>query len=311
MADELTIVIVTWNTREITRLCLESIHKADPNHLWKVVVVDNASEDHTPEMIRNEFPWVYLVVNERNMGFGRANNLALRQVKTRYALLLNSDTILPRETVPLFLRFMDDHPRVGLAGGQLIYPDGRLQNSIVSFPTLLTELTNKSILQVLFPKKYPGKRHHIDQPLEVDSVIGASMMIRVDAAASVGFFDEDYFFFLEETDLCFRLKRQNWKSFFLPGPKIIHYQGSSVRQVKPQARVEYQRSLILFFKKNYGSVPARIIRYYGYFKAWVGLIAAFPGRVSKTNHHLSWQKYKYLLSWYHRGCPNDMGLSPR
>lgn len=309
VASNLTIIIVTWNTREMTSSCLSSIENADPGHTWKVVVVDNASGDHTCEMVKESFPWVHLVENERNLGFGRANNLALRRVKTKYALLMNSDTVLHKETVPEFLHFMEDHPEAGVAGGQLIYPDGRLQNSIVSFPTLLTELTNKSILQMIFPRRYPSKRLQISESLKVDSIIGAAMMVRVDALRTVGFFDEDYFFFLEETDLCLRLKKQGWKVFFIPNAKIVHYQGSSVRLVKPRARVEYQRSLILFFKKNYGPCHANIIKYYGYFKAWVGLIGALFGKIVEGEKYTTWRKYTYLLSWYHQGCPDNMGLS--
>lgn len=311
MPADLTIIIVTWNTREMTRACLASIEEVDPHHTWTVVVVDNASEDDTPEMIREVFPWVRLIVNEKNMGFGCANNLALKDVKSEYALLLNSDTLLLKETAPEFFKFMAAHPDAGLAGGQLIYPDGRLQNSIVFFPTLLTELTNKSLLQMVFPEKYPGKRQRFARPVEVDSVIGAAMMMRMEAAKSVGLFDEDYFFFLEETDLCFRLKRQGWKVFFLPHVRIIHFQGSSIRQVKPRARVEYQRSLIRYFKKNHGAGSANIIKYYGYLKAWAGLIGALPERIVRRSPTLSWDKYTYLLSWYHKGCPDGMGLQPQ
>ena len=310
MPGDLTVIIVTWNTRELTRACLASIEVADPNHVWKVCVVDNASSDGTPDMIRDLFPWVYLKRNTRNMGFGKANNLVLRETDTEYALLLNSDTLVPEESVPKFLRFMDAHPDVGLAGGQLMYPNGRLQNSIVFFPTLLTELTNKSLLQILFPKRFPGKRQRYSAPVEVDSVIGAAMMVRTEAVKSIDFFDEGYFFFLEETDLSFRLKRGGWKIFFLPQARIIHLQGRSVRQVKPQARVEYQRSLIRYFEVNHGPAASRIIRWQGYLKAWFGLLGALPERFMAPASCPSWDKYRYLLSWYHKGCPPHMGLDP-
>ncbi len=310
MPVDLTIVIVTWNTREMIRNCLASIEKADPDHTWDVIVVDNASEDQTPAMIRERFPWVRLKVNKTNLGFGRANNLVLKEVASPYVLCLNSDTLLLKETIPAFLKYMQANPKVGLAGGQLIYPDGRLQNAIAFFPTLLTELTNKSLLQALFPKKFPGKYHPPTLPTEVDSVIGAAMMIRMEALKSVHYFDEGYFFFLEETDLCFRLKAAGWKIVFLPHVQIVHFQGSSVRQVKPQARVEYQRSLIRYFGKNHGPVSAKIIRKYGYLKSWVGLLGALLGRLLKHGQTPAWEKYTYLLAWYHKGCPDDMGLQP-
>lgn len=308
---DLTIIIVTWNTWEMTRICLESIQKADPDHIWDTVVVDNASQDGTPEVIRSLFPWVTLVVNEENLGFGRANNLVLKQVTSEYVLLLNSDTTLSEEAVYALLDFMDAHPKAGVVGGQLIYPDGRLQNSIVPFPTLVTEFTNKSLLQILFPRKYPGKRHELTTSIEVDSVIGAAMMLRVEAVRSVGFFDEEYFFFLEETDLCFRLRKRGWKIYFVPEARIVHYQGSSVKKVRPQARVEYQRSLTLFFEKNYGERKAKILKYLGYLKAWINLMGALPSRIFRPSDASRWNKYKYLLSWYHRGCPADMGLFPK
>lgn len=305
----LTIIIVTWNTRELTRACLASLRDADPARDWDIIVVDNASMDGTPDMIRTEFPWVRLMVNQENLGFGRANNIALREVETEYAFLLNSDAELTRDAATKLLQFMEHHPDVGVTGGQLIFPDGRLQNAIVSFPSLVTELTNKSLLQVLFPRRYPGKRQRYAAPLEVDSVIGAAMMLRMDAARSVGFFDEDYFFFLEETDLCFRLRRRGWKVFFLPEARIVHHQGSSVGRVKARARVEYQRSLHLFFEKNYGPAKTKIIKAHGYIKAWVNLLGALPQRVFRPSRSPRWERYRYLLAWYHRGCPEAMGLS--
>jgi len=308
---DLSIIIVAWNTREMTRRCLESIQGADPEHGWDVIVVDNASQDGTPSMVRSLFPWVRLIVNKENLGFGRANNLVLRDVTTEFALLLNSDASLTKEAVSRFLRFMRSHPEVGVAGGQLVYPDGRLQNSIVSFPSLLTEMTNKSLLQILFPKRYPSKRLNFKGPMEVDSVIGAAMMLRMDAVRSVGYFDEDYFFFLEETDLCFRLRKRGWKIFFLPDVRIVHAQGSSVKQVRARARVEYQRSLHLFFEKNYGRGKARVVKGYGYLKAWADLLGALPSRLLNPSNAPRWEKYKHLLTWYHRGCPADMGLAPK
>jgi len=310
MAGDLTIIIVTWNTRNLTRGCLASMEKVDPRHAWKVVVVDNASTDGTPEMVREAFPWVRLRCNDRNLGFGRAHNLILRETNSEFVLLLNSDILLLDGSVPELLKFMKTHPDVGLAGGQLIYPDGRLQNSIAFFPTLLTELTNKSLMQILFPKRFPGKRQRFTSPVEVDSVIGAAMMLRTEALRSVGYFDEGYFFFLEETDLCLRLKRQGWKVYFLPHVKIVHLQGRSVRQVKPRARVEYQRSLVRFFEKTYGPAAGWMIRWYGYFKAWAGLLGALPERLISPRACPSWVKYRYLLTWYHRGCPKHMGLNP-
>jgi len=307
----LTIIIVTWNTREMTRVCLQSIQRVDPDQAWDIVVVDNASRDGTAEMVRVEFPRVRLIVNRENLGFGRANNLALRRVDTDYALLLNSDAELTANAVNECLRFMEVHPDVAVAGGQLIYPDGRLQNSIAPFPSLLTELTNKSLLQMLFPRKFPGKRLRIEGPLEVDSVIGAAMILRVAAVSSVGFFDEDYFFFLEETDLCFRLRQNGWKVFFLPHARFIHHQGRSVAQAKARARVEYQRSLILFFEKNYGPARAKVVKVHGYLKAWINLLGALPARLFRSSRAHRWKRYRYLLAWYHKGCPADMGLSSR
>ncbi len=308
MVVDLTIIIVTWNTRELTRTCLASIREADPLHNWRVVVVDNASRDGTSTMIREEYPWVHLRVNEKNIGFARANNLILREVTTQYVLFLNSDTLLSKEAVPGFLEFMASHQEVGLTGCQLVYPDGRLQNSIVFFPSLLTELTNKSLLQRIAPGRFPGKRQSFTYPLEVDSVIGAAMMGRMEALRSVDFFDEQYFLFLEETDLCFRLKQKGWRVIFLPHVKVVHLQGQSVSQVKPQARVEYQRSLIRYFEKNHGPHRASIIRRYGYLKSWIGLVGALPGRILGSGNRSSWEKYRYLLSWYQRGCPDHMGL---
>ena len=248
----LTIVIINWNTKEDLLSCLSSIWEELGGVEKEVFVVDNGSKDGSAEAVRKEHPLTKVLENETNLGFAKAVNLALRQMKGRYALLLNPDTRLKKESTERLISFMDDHPMVGVAGAQLLNPDGSKQNSIANFPTLATELLNKSLLRWFFPEKFPGKERDYAEPIEVDSVIGACMMVRQETLKQVGLLDEDYFLFLEETDWCYRIREAGWKIYHVPQAEIIHFQGKSAGAEKGKARLEYYRSRYHFFRKNRG-----------------------------------------------------------
>ena len=177
----LTIVIINWNTKEDLIGCLSSIKDGLGSPLFEVFVIDNGSKDGTSAGVREKHPWVELLENEKNLGFAKAANIALRRMKGRYVLLLNPDTRVRERAIETLFSFMEAHPEVGVAGAQLLNADGSKQNSIANFPSLATELLNKSLLRWLFPKRFPGKGRDYPEPIEVDSVIGACMMVRRDA----------------------------------------------------------------------------------------------------------------------------------
>jgi GT2 family glycosyltransferase len=245
---DISIVIVNWNTQNLLRNCLKSINDTVRDVTFEIIVVDNASDDGSVPMLREEFPGVTLIKNSENRGFGAANNQAFAIMNGTYALLLNTDIVLTDNAIYELFSFMETHPGAAMACGQLLNRDGSKQNSIANFPTLLTLMTNISLLEYLFPKKFPSKRYKHTEPIEIESAIGACLIVRKTAMDEVGIFDERYFFFFEETDWAYRMHSAGWKIYHIPSAMIYHLQGQSIgRNVR--SRIEYYRSRYHFFKK--------------------------------------------------------------
>jgi GT2 family glycosyltransferase len=309
---DLSLVIVNWNTREYLLRCLGSIFKMGQRMDWEVIVIDNGSQDGRGMEVKKAFPFVHLVENEKNLGFAKAVNQGLRKASGKYILLLNPDTEVRDGAIKQLLTFMDSHLNTGVAGAQLLNSDGSKQNSIANFPSLTTELLNKSLLRWLSPKKFPGKERSYSVPVEVDSVIGACMMVREDAIKQVGLLDEEYFLFLEETDWCYQMKRAGWKTYHVPQADVFHFQGKSAEKEKKRARVEYFRSRYHFFKKNRGDMQWFMLLgglmikliFELFFAGVINLFTFFSIR--------NWRKklsiYTYLMWWHLRLCPEGMGL---
>ena len=309
---DISFIIVNWNTRDILINCLNSIYKTVGDIDYEICVVDNNSTDGSQEAIKKHFPEVNLIENKTNTGFAYANNQAIKIMQGRFALLLNSDAILQEGAVRNLLSFMDDFPGAGIAGAQLLNDNGSKQNSIDNFPSLETEVFNKSILRFFFPSKYPGKSRSYQSPIEVDSVIGACMMVREEAMGEVGIFDEDYFIFLEETDWCFRMHKNGWKVYHVPDARVIHLSGHSKRKSPWESQIEYYKSLYMFFRKNRGVVPYIALRILKPFKILINLILNVFGNLitlfqnEKLRNRLL--KYHKLLIWHLLLCPESMGI---
>lgn len=308
----LSIIIVNWNTKDDLLNCMESLFQKREEHSWEILVVDNGSIDGSEEAVRAEFPEAILIHNSLNLGYARANNQALKLSRGRYFLLLNPDTRLKQGSIETLMAFMDSYPTASVAGVQLLNSDGSKQNSIANFPSMATELLNKSLLRWFFPKTFPGKGRDYRDPVEVDSVIGACMMVRRAAMEQVGLLDEDYFLFLEETDWCYRMKKAGWKVYHVPQAEVYHFQGKSAEKDKKRAKVEYYHSRYQFFKKNRG------------FRQWfvllIGLliklgfeflsmvIACILTGFAVKKWRIKLATYAYLLWWHLKGCPEGMGL---
>jgi len=253
---EISFIIVNWNTKDLLRGCLDSIAKTAGSLLHEIIVVDNASSDGSADMLTREYPSVRLIANSENRGFGAANNQGFAVMKGKYALLINTDAVLTEGAAGKLWSFAEANPRAAIVCGQLLNADGSKQNSVAAFPTLLTLASNTSLLEYFFPGKYPSKRYDHQGPLEVDSAIGACMMIRKKALDEVSFFDERYFFFFEETDLAFAMKRAGWKVYQVPDALIYHLQGQSIGH-NTQSRIEFYRSRYQFLRKWHGSAYYR------------------------------------------------------
>jgi GT2 family glycosyltransferase len=302
---DLTIIIVNWNTRGLLRKCLNSIQTTVRDLSYEIIVVDNASTDGSAAMLRESFPQVRLIENLQNRGFGAANNQALGLMAGRYALLLNSDAALRENAVSELFDCMENHPRAAMACGQLLNSDGSRQNSIAAFPSLLTLMTNVPLLEYLFPRRFPSKRYGHAGPVEVDSAIGACIMVRREAMDAVGLFDERYHFFFEETDWAYRMRQAGWKILHVPGAFIDHLQGQSIGRNLP-SRIAFYRSRYQYFRKWRSrpyymavcvAVPLRLTL--DWLLASVGVLLTL-GLMRELRD--KWMVYGGLLAWHLRGC---------
>ena len=310
--SDLSIIIVNWNTKKYLLDGTGLIFQKGPFDRWEVIIVDNGSQDGSGVEVKRTFPDVHLIQNDRNLGFAKAVNQGLQKASGKYVLLLNPDTQVKNGSIEQLVLFMEGCSDAGVAGAQLLNADGSKQNSIANFPSLATELLNKSLLRWLCPKKFLGKERDYSEPVEVDSVIGACMMVRREAVDQIGFMDEDYFLFLEETDWCYRMKRAGWKVYHVPQAKVYHFQGKSAEKEKERAKVEYFRSRYYFFKKNRG--------HFQWFVLLIGLLMRLGfellGMVLASLVTLfmikRWRRklsiYAYLLWWHIRFCPEGIGL---
>jgi hypothetical protein len=308
----LSVIIVNWNTKDLLCQCIDSLTLTLKKINAEVFVVDNGSTDGSVGAVREKFPGVRLIENPVNLGFAKANNQALSDSRGIYVLLLNPDTQVKDEAIPRMLSFMNAHPKAGLVGGQLLNADGSKQNSIANFPSLATELFNKSLLRWLFPEKFPGKETYYAAPVEVDSVIGACMLARRETAEQVGLLDEGYFLFLEETDWCYRMKKAGWKIYHIPQAEILHFQGKSAEAEKGKARIEYYRSRYHYFRKNRGVFQSSVLSIGLIIKLSVELVFATIACVVTLFMVKNWRAklstYLYLMWWHLRLCPQGMGL---
>jgi GT2 family glycosyltransferase len=310
---DLTVIIVSYNTRDLLLQCLSAVLAGVGSLTVDVVVVDNASEDGSADAVAQRFPQVRLIRNPDNRGFAAACNQGLAEAQGRYLLLLNPDTLVASNALADMAAFLDNNPRVGAVGAQLIHEDGRLQNSIANFPTLATELLNKSLLRRLFPSRYPGKERAFSGPVEVESVIGACMMVSRDALKEVGPLDESYFFFLEETDWCFRMRQGGWKIFSLPHVRVVHLQGRSARRDIVSARIEYYRSRYRFFSLHRPLASRFVLRVGLFIRLSVEFLSSLILSVV-TGFSLRKERERLrvragLLAWHLAACPDSRGLS--
>jgi hypothetical protein len=295
--------------------CLNSIYETVKDIDVEIYVVDNNSTDGSQVAVKNGFADVKLIENETNTGFGYANNQALRIMQGRFAVLLNSDAVLKENSVKRLLAFMTTTPRAGIAGVQLLNDDGSRQNSIDNFPSSETEIFNKSILRLFFPGKYPSKNMSYKDPIEVDSVIGACMMVRKEAIGDVGVFDEDYFIFLEETDWCFRMNKKGWKVYHVPDAEVFHLSGHSKKRTPWRSQIEYYISLYKFFKKNRTQASYLTLRVLKPCKIFINLILNILGNLitlfQKEGLRNRLLKYYKLSVWHLLMCPDSMGIQKK
>lgn len=310
-AMDLTICIPAFNEIEMTLDCLSTIPEAGEGLRVQTLLVDNGSSDGTAERVKSAYPDVEVIRNETNLGFAAAVNRGLEKASAGMILILNNDTRLLPGSLKLLTTYIGENPGVGMVGPRLIDEKGKTRNSIANFPTLTEIFVGKWLLRIAFPGQYPGKRTEFKVPTEVESLVGAAMMVRREMVDAVGRLDERFFFFLEETDLCRRASKAGWKVVYHPGVQVVHHQGGSARRYDTRKSIEYLRSLFLYFHKSQRGkwlvlrvlYPVKNLLEVAFSGLGVLLSAGFSAKALRR-----FQKKGATLWWQIRGYPEGAGL---
>ena len=296
---ELSIIVVTYNSRRHVRDCLESIQRTAGGIDHEVIVVDNASQDGTPDILRTEFPNVRLITNPENRGFARGNNQGITQSRGRFILLLNPDTLVLPKTPATLLNEMNHSPETGLLGCRLLNADRSLQQSYGYEVNVRNEVIRKIFFNLWENHRFPPVgwvlRSLHSRKREVDWIKGACMLLRRQALLEVKLMDEAFFMYLEDADLCRRFRQSGWQVRYTPDAAVIHFGGGSVRSNPERSALEYRRSQLHYFKKHLGEKSLKALKIYlGFkmmknilmvsFRQWVGWGA--PGTLAEQKRFL-------------------------
>jgi GT2 family glycosyltransferase len=262
-AVDVSVIVVNWNTLGLLRDCLRSIEAQKSNLSCDVIVVDNGSTDGSADMVEAEFPNVHLIRNQVNRGYAPGNNQGLAVAGGRYALLLNSDTVLLDSAIEKSVAFAESHPEAAVVGCRTIYPDGRLQHNCLLFPSLLNLALSLTYLARLFPRnRFFGRARltwwDYESPREVDAVAGCFMLVRRCAIDEVGPMSESFFMYCEEFEWCWRFRRAGWRVVYTPDAVIVHLVAASSAQCASEMRVLQRRSVLMLLEQRSGK-PARFI----------------------------------------------------
>jgi GT2 family glycosyltransferase len=278
----IAIIIISFNVEKLLKECLDSIYRETKSARFEIWVIDNNSRDNSVQMLKQSFPEVRLIENDENLGFTRANNQAIRRCQSDYVLLLNPDTLIQEGTIDKMVRFMDEHPDVGVSGCRVLNEDGSLQlacrRSIPSPSVAFFRLTG---LSRLFPRSKVMAKYNLTyldpmQTHEVDAVSGAFLLIRREVIDKIGLLDETFWIYGEDIDWCIRAKRAGWKVMYYPEARILHYKGVGCSTNNRKTSYEFYRAMYLFHKKHFAKDCSPIINFFIY--AGIFAKAAFSSR---------------------------------
>lgn len=266
MTMTLSIIIVNWNVWEDLQECLQSIYASNFLEEMEVILVDNASSDRSVENTQDAFPEVKIISNSINLGFSKANNQALAIAKGEFVLFLNPDTVLMQDTLFGCVSNIRSQKNIGLLGCKILYPDGSIQYECArNFPSLLSTLWSAFYLHMIFPKseifgeELMGYWDHMTSR-DVPCLVGAFMLIRRSIALKLEGMDENVFMFLDDVDLCFRVKKEGWRIYYLADFELVHKSMKSQNILRLPMTSENATAKYEFFKKHYGLTAARICR---------------------------------------------------
>jgi len=277
---DLSIIIVSWNVKELLKKCLQSIYDKTQNLEFEIFVVDNASKDNSAVMVATEFPQVNLIASNENLGFAKANNLALEQIRGKYVLFLNPDTEITENSFKIMFDLMEQDERIALATCQLNYPDGSLQKNVKNNPGLCDQiLILLKLHHFIQPKcllRYLAKDFDYTKEQEVKQIMGAFMFAKAEVIKEIGGFDTDYFIWWEDLDLCKRIQDLGQKIIYTSKTKIIHHEAKSFeQQMSLEKQKRFNRGMRIYFKKHAGLIVYWLIGLLGLISlglAWLSQI---------------------------------------
>lgn len=309
----LTVSIVSYNTCELLRACLLSLEARRGEAELEIFVVDNGSHDGSVEMVRAEFPGAQIIESGGNIGYGRANNLALERASGEFFWILNSDTEVWSGSIARMLEFLSHHPECGAVASRLVMPDGGTQNSCARDPNLLDYFWEQTYLsRTMLVKRFYGIYTHdgefYHQTREIAQAAGAAILCRTEVLKSIGGFDARYFMYFEDTDLCMRLRRAGWKLFFLHDAPILHrLGGSSEGDWRLRARMvsALNASRYVYFQRHHGALQAEILRWICVLGAILRMLA-WSVQMVRTRDVSKWDKVR--LFW--RVLKNTLAMTP-
>ena len=303
---DISVVVVSYNVKSYLEQALLSIHKALRGTRSEVFVVDNASGDGSPAMVRTKFPDVRLIVNDVNAGFARANNQALQRVRGRAVCLINPDTLVREDTFRICVETLDSRPDAGMVGCKILNPDGSLQLACRrSFPTPWVAFTKISGLSMLFPGSRIFGRYNLtyldpDATCEVEAVSGSFMIVRREVLEDVGLLDESFFLYGEDLDWCYRIHQKGWKIIYLPATQIIHYKGRSAREATFDTLRVFDDAMHLFVKKHFHSgwsfIPMWFLRAGIWIRSGVSLVLRLMERLAIPLVDVLWMQAGFVLA---------------
>jgi GT2 family glycosyltransferase len=278
---ELSVIIVNYNTESHLENCLVSLFDNTRQRPLEVIVVDNASTDGSLAMLESSFPQVRAIAMRENVGFARANNAAIRVAQGRYLLLLNNDTLVKPGAVDMMLSIATERPEIGALGPRLSNEDGSVQ---ISYGRMLC--FHAELLQKLLMARYEAGgrwvRRHVEQRSRheayPDWVSGACMMLRADVLGETGLFDENFFMYTEDIDLCQRVRKSGYRVLYTPDAEIVHLGGKSRQTLSEKVALEYRRSQLYFYSKHYGRGKVRLLKGYLLAKLTLGWVMNGPAQ---------------------------------
>lgn len=257
-------IILNYNTKKLLRKNLQALKKAlsDLEYRVEIIVVDNGSTDNSIDMVKREFPEVKLISLNQNLGYSRGNNEGIKKSFGNYILLLNSDAIVAQDTLAVMIKFMEDHPDVGVATCKLVFPDGSFDPACHrGFPTPWAAFTYFSGLEKIFPHRAFFSGYHLghlslETIHEIDSPSGAFYLVRREVIEQIGLLDEDYFMYGEDLDWSYRIKKAGWKIMYVPKTQVVHYKkqsgrASENRQARRKATKAFYDTMKIFYQKHY------------------------------------------------------------